>query len=330
MADAAGGSGTISVSINRECSWTARSDADWLKITSATTGQGDGTIAYSVAPNAVVTMRRANLVVNDSSLAVQQAAAACLYRLDRTERSFDPTGGSQTVSVSAQTGCSWTAVSRSSWVSVSGGASGNGDGTVRIVVDGNASAESRSGAVAIANQMLTIDQAGVPLTPTPPAPSPTPTPAPPEPTPTPTPPAPSPTPAPTPAPTPTPPAPAPTPTPTPTPTPPAPAPTPTPTPPAPTPTPPAPTPTPPAPTPDPTPTPTPPPQEQTLDGKVSALVGTCPLLTFDVDGREVHTLPTTVFSGGKCSDVKKNKQVTVKGTLQVGGFVLATRVTLDK
>jgi len=318
VADAAGGSGTLQVTINRECSWTARSSVDWMTIATNASGQGDGAVSFTIAPNAVVAARRGDLIVNDSTLSVQQAGAACVYRLDRSQRSFDPGGGTQTVNVTAQAGCSWTAVSRSSWVGVASGATGSGNGDVKIVVDGNSSADSRSGAVAIANQMLTIDQSGA--TPTPPAPTP------PTPTPTPTPPAPTPTPTP-PAPTPTPTPPAPAPTPTPSPTPPAPSPTPTPPAPSPTPTPP---PTPPAPTPPPPePTPTPPPTEVTVEGKVSNLLGTCPALSFEVDYRQIHTVPTTVFSGGKCSDVKKGKNVTVKGSIQLGGFVLATRVTID-
>jgi hypothetical protein len=308
VADAAGGSGTLQVTINRECSWTARSSVDWLAIASNASGQGNGSVAYTVAPNAIVTARSGNLIVNDSTLSVQQQGTPCVYRLDRSQRSFDPGGGTQTINVTAQNGCSWTAVSRSSWVAVASGATGNGNGDVKIVVDGNTSADSRSGAVAIANQMLTVDQTGMTPTPTPTPPAPTPAP-----TPSPTPPAPAPTP------TPTPPAPAPTPTPAPTPPAPAPAPTPTPTP-SPTPTPPA-----PAPTPEPTPTPT----ELTVEGTVSNLFGTCPLLSFEVDDHTVHTLPTTTFSGGKCSDIKKNKKVSVKGSLQLGGLVLATRVTID-
>jgi hypothetical protein len=68
----------------------------------------------------------------------------------------------------------------------------------------------------------------------------------------------------------------------------------------------------------------------TVEGKVSNLTGACPVLSFKLDDRTINTLATTTFSGGKCSDVKKGSDVTVKGTLQVAGIVLATRVTIDK
>jgi hypothetical protein len=317
-ADAAGGSGTLTVTINRECSWTARSDADWLGVASSpVSGQGNGTVAYTIAPNTVVTARRGDLLVNDAALAVQQAAAACVYRLDRSEKSFDAAGGTQTVGVAAQNGCPWTAQSHAPWVGVASGASGTGNGSVTVVVDGNSGTAGRSASLTIANQTLMVDQAGVPSPSPAPAPPTTPAPAP-QPTP----------PAPAPAPTPAPPTTTPAPAPTPTPTSPAPAPTPTPAP-APAPAPPTPAPT-PTPTPAPTPPPAPPPSgDLTVEGAISGLLGSCPVLTFQVGGKDIHTLPTTTFSGGNCSKLKNNKKVTVTGALQLGNFILATRVELE-
>ena len=45
-----GGSAYVSVSANSACGWTARSNADWITITSGATGAGYGTVYYSVAP----------------------------------------------------------------------------------------------------------------------------------------------------------------------------------------------------------------------------------------------------------------------------------------
>jgi outer membrane biosynthesis protein TonB len=311
----------LSITINRECSWSVRTDADWLGIASSSaSGQGNGSVAYTVAPNAVVTVRRANLLVNDQSLAVQQAAAACVYSVDRSQKSFDAAGGAQVVGVSAQSGCPWTAQSHAPWLDVAAGTSGSGNGTVTMVATGNSGTDSRSSSLTIANQTVMVQQAGVVAPPTSPTPAPTPEPAPPTPSPTPAPtpapPAPAPTPGPTPAPTPTPPAPSPSPSPAPTPTP------------SPTPTPPAPAPS-PSPSPTPTPAPSPDPNAVTLEGAVSGLKGDCPLLSFKVSGQEIHTLPTTNFTGGNCSKLKNKQKVSVTGLLQVGNFVLASRVELQ-
>ncbi len=57
--DAAGGSGSVSVTTNGDaCSWSASSDAAWLVITSGDSGTGtSGTIAYTVATNTVAAAR---------------------------------------------------------------------------------------------------------------------------------------------------------------------------------------------------------------------------------------------------------------------------------
>ncbi len=46
----AGGPGSVALTAGG-CGWTAASNASWLTITSAATGSGDATLAYSVAPN---------------------------------------------------------------------------------------------------------------------------------------------------------------------------------------------------------------------------------------------------------------------------------------
>ena len=48
---AEGGTGTLNVTINRECGWNARAGAEWIAFTSPTSGQGNATLAFTVAPN---------------------------------------------------------------------------------------------------------------------------------------------------------------------------------------------------------------------------------------------------------------------------------------
>src|SRR3954452_20719963 len=47
---AAGGTGTITITTERECSWSARADASWISLRDAS-GQGSATVSYSVAAN---------------------------------------------------------------------------------------------------------------------------------------------------------------------------------------------------------------------------------------------------------------------------------------
>jgi hypothetical protein len=71
----------------------------------------------------------------------------------------------------------------------------------------------------------------------------------------------------------------------------------------------------------PPPTPT---QTVQLTGTVSGLSGSCPTLSFVLSSRSVFTIGSTSFSHGKCKDLGNGDSVTVIGTVQADGRVLAT------
>jgi hypothetical protein len=63
-----------------------------------------------------------------------------------------------------------------------------------------------------------------------------------------------------------------------------------------------------------------------IEGSLGGLKGTCPALTFGVNGFAITTTAATVFEGGACSTLKSGDKIVVKGTRQADGSVLATRV----
>ena len=71
-------------------------------------------------------------------------------------------GGSGSESVTSQSGCSWTAGSNATWISVTSGASGTGNGTVKYNVSANNTSTSRTGTLTIAGQTLSVTQNGRP------------------------------------------------------------------------------------------------------------------------------------------------------------------------
>src|ERR1051325_7715200 len=46
-----GGTGTLSVNVDRDCTWNATSQVAWIAITSTPSGQGDGPIGLRVTAN---------------------------------------------------------------------------------------------------------------------------------------------------------------------------------------------------------------------------------------------------------------------------------------
>lgn len=86
---------------------------------------------------------------------------ACGYSIDKFSSSFATAGGSASVSVTAPTGCSWTASSNASWISITAGASGSGNGPVSYQVAQNVAA-ARTGSMTIAGHTFTVTQDGAP------------------------------------------------------------------------------------------------------------------------------------------------------------------------
>jgi len=71
----------------------------------------------------------------------------------------------------------------------------------------------------------------------------------------------------------------------------------------------------------------PPPPTVTLSGRVSRVSGSCPTLTFTVDGTTVTTSADTTFAAGPCRNLERGTDVAVSGIRTETGTVEAARVT---
>jgi hypothetical protein len=93
---------------------------------------------------------------------VLQVRVTCTYSIFPTSQSFSSAGGSGSVNVTAPSGCPWTATSNASWITITSGSSGNGNGTVNYSVASNPSTTPRIGTMTIAGQTFTVTQDGTP------------------------------------------------------------------------------------------------------------------------------------------------------------------------
>ncbi len=84
--------------------------------------------------------------------------APCTYSISPTSKSFPKGGGSGSINVSAGAGCSWTAVSNASWVTINSGSSGAGNGAVQYVVLPNSTKRTRSATITVAGKVFNISQ----------------------------------------------------------------------------------------------------------------------------------------------------------------------------
>ena len=181
----AGGRGAVSIGATRDCAWSIAANAPWISIAGERSGTGDAVVNYTVSENSVPSPRSGMLSVGAVQLALNQAAAPCTFSVAPAEASISAAGGSLSFSVATLAGCSWSAVSNTSWISVSSGASGTASATVGLTIGAN-SGGPRDGTVSVAGRTFTARQAGASSAPpAPPPPTPAPPPAPPPPAPTP-------------------------------------------------------------------------------------------------------------------------------------------------
>jgi len=151
-------SGSVGVTTTSGCAWTATSNASWLTITSGASGNGNGSVGFSIAANTGAA-RSGTLTVAGQTFTVNQAAPppSCNYVVAPLSQTIDRTGGVGTVGVTVATGCAWTASSNASWIVITNGASGNGNGTVTFAVTTNTGG-ARTGTLTVAGQTATVQQ----------------------------------------------------------------------------------------------------------------------------------------------------------------------------
>ena len=136
------------------CAWTASSNASWIALTGAVSGNGPGQVSYQAAPG--VEARSGTLTIAGRAFTVTQSAG-CSYSLAPEVQNVDARERDFNVDVITTSGCGWTAASHAAWITLRE-TSGNGAGRVRVIVAENPG-PARSGTATIAGRTLTINQA---------------------------------------------------------------------------------------------------------------------------------------------------------------------------
>jgi len=155
---AAGGSGSLRITTNRDCQWSAKPDAGWVTIVEPADGQGDGSVRFSVQANGDPASRSAGIAVNDQRVDVSQAGKPCELTLSSNHESVGSAGGDLSINVRASAvSCAWTTNSGVPWISSISPRDGRGNGTVTFHVD-SVSGPPRTGNVTIAGQNVEIEQ----------------------------------------------------------------------------------------------------------------------------------------------------------------------------
>jgi hypothetical protein len=115
------------------------------------------TATPGTAPNTNLAPGTYTLLVHDGSYAhtgnynfTATCLGGCNYSISPTGPvSVGASATNGTVTVIAGSGCSWTATTNASWLRITSGSSGTGNGTVSYTVDANTTANARGGALTI-------------------------------------------------------------------------------------------------------------------------------------------------------------------------------------
>jgi hypothetical protein len=148
--------GTFTVRADAGCQWTALSDQAWLKVVTGTSGNGVGDVQYQAARNTGASVRTGHITVNGTVFTVQQAA--CSYAVDPTSQSFEAKGGSGSIDVRTLGACTWSAETDASWIDITSGGTGSGDGRVAYSVKANTNIVVRRATISVAGQAFTVTQ----------------------------------------------------------------------------------------------------------------------------------------------------------------------------
>lgn len=149
-------SGFIDVQVEGNGTWTASTDADWLTLLDDG-GRGSGSVMFVVDDfNTTAASRTATVTIAGKTVFITQRG----YQLsiDPAIAEIGSNAGAGEIGVSAPIGAVWEAIVSADWITLVGGSTGVGDGTLRYTVAENATGATRTGKIVISGQEYTLTQ----------------------------------------------------------------------------------------------------------------------------------------------------------------------------
>ena len=138
----------VAVSALAETAWSVTPNASWLSVVDSGYGYGNSTIIVAAGANPSALPRTGTVAIGSQILTVTQAGTTNIsLTITPTEATASPVGAYGNVAVYSTPDSPWMAESRASWITVSDGATGAGNGNTKYVVTANPTLEDRTGQV---------------------------------------------------------------------------------------------------------------------------------------------------------------------------------------
>ncbi|HEX9927143.1 MAG TPA: BACON domain-containing carbohydrate-binding protein [Pyrinomonadaceae bacterium] len=152
-----GTGGGFDVTTQAGCAWTAISNANWITIIEGS-GTGNGSVIYSVAANSGAA-RSGTISVNGQIFTLNQSSASeCTYLTSPQQAIITPSGGSGSIYLMTNHAtCAWTTQTDASWITITSGSTGTGNGTVTYSVAAN-TGQSRTASIMVGGRSFHVYQ----------------------------------------------------------------------------------------------------------------------------------------------------------------------------
>ena len=158
-----GGLQNVNLTIGPGVAWTAESNADWLTITSGTSGSGSASISINVEANSRAESRVGTITVAGLTLTVRQEP---LWSEVENDTPFPPAedGGYGIITVTTEGNAAWQAVSDASWLTIIDDGDHYGTDSIMWAADPYTdTTRSRTGTIRVADHLIHITQRGYEL-----------------------------------------------------------------------------------------------------------------------------------------------------------------------
>ena len=152
-----GGNGIVNVTAQNRIIWQARPNVDWISV-SPTSGAGEGSVSYQVAPYNEVATRQGTMTVAGNTVTVFQYGRR--MKLESYSETRDWYTHVIPITVNALAITEWSVKPNASWISIVDAGNGKGSDLVSIAISENPSYKARTGTVTIGTETFTVTQDG--------------------------------------------------------------------------------------------------------------------------------------------------------------------------
>jgi glucose/arabinose dehydrogenase len=157
---ATGGEGSLMLTTAGDCGWLAATTVNWITL-DLTSGAGSAAFNFAVRDNPTGNARTGIIHLGGQSLTIMQSGTPptnCTFQISPLSQSFPASGGTGIINVSSQAQCAWSATPSASWITITAGNTGTGNGVVNFSVAANPARRLRRGTITIGNQVFNIKQ----------------------------------------------------------------------------------------------------------------------------------------------------------------------------